>query len=220
MILFSVLPYCLWPEKRYRRVLLSLLDHQLLILATPTFYGRLQPLPSAKISFPSMLAHRYAFDVLFSLLDRLYVCGGPWRAQCDHPFHNIIPCLYRETRFRTFSNCNSLDIWAIKPSLPGFLQYCTLIPTTHLASSLAFFPQHFLVVHEASPFYLQEASNSTTLLPSTTTKTASESATSTLAIQQTWRLLPAQTACPSVKRHLLPHTPDTEANQWRVRAVQ
>lgn len=45
---FSVLPYCLWPEKRYRRVLLSLLDHQLLTLATPTFYGRLQHSPSAK----------------------------------------------------------------------------------------------------------------------------------------------------------------------------
>jgi len=75
-------------------------------------------------------------------------------------------------------------------------------------------------VQEAFTFQLQEVVDLTTPLPSTTTTTACQSTTTTLTIRQTWRPLPTQTACPTVKRHLLPHTPDTEANQWRVRAAQ
>jgi hypothetical protein len=40
---FSVLPYCLWPKRRYHCVPLSLLNHQLLALAIPTVDRRLQP---------------------------------------------------------------------------------------------------------------------------------------------------------------------------------
>jgi hypothetical protein len=40
---FPGLPYCLWSKKRYHCVPLSLLNHQLLTLAIPTIYRRLQP---------------------------------------------------------------------------------------------------------------------------------------------------------------------------------
>lgn len=40
---FSVLPYCLWPKRRYDCVRLSLHNHRLLTLAIPTVDGRLQP---------------------------------------------------------------------------------------------------------------------------------------------------------------------------------